>query len=364
MNSQNRLAFIDSLRGFAALYVVIFHMCLVPDFKPVIPSAIRPVIMNGWTGVTLFFVISAFTLCLTLDQRKAERGSVLYFYLRRIFRIVPLYYLWFALMCLTHYGIHFLPALWDNKKVFLLYAVFGFNFVPNHQEGLVWASWTLGVEMVFYLFFPFLFKLCRSLPRVTAFFIISLLISWIHQKMTSNIPGYNAHVAFLSQLPIFLIGMICFFVYRDLNVQRWPKWLGHILTAGSGIAIIGVSYIPAQEFHYAVLYLTAVVYGTLLIGLCISSNRVVVNKSTMFLGLISYSLYLNHPRLIYYLGDVYRKIYSFNAHNTLSFLGCIFITLTALILVSYLTYKIIEEPGMNLGRMLIKRIKALKTSSG
>jgi peptidoglycan/LPS O-acetylase OafA/YrhL len=57
-----RLHFIDALRGLAALYVLLFHFVMIPQPKLYVPPAIRPLVLNGWSGVTLFFVISAFTL--------------------------------------------------------------------------------------------------------------------------------------------------------------------------------------------------------------------------------------------------------------------------------------------------------------
>ena len=69
-----RLHFIDALRGLAALYVLLYHFVLIPQPNVYVHPAIRPLVLNGWSGVTLFFVISAFTLCFTLDQRK-QRAS-------------------------------------------------------------------------------------------------------------------------------------------------------------------------------------------------------------------------------------------------------------------------------------------------
>src|SRR5947209_6448777 len=71
-HDSRRLNFIDSLRGLAALYVLVFHIALVPEFKPAIPDLISPIVLNGATGVALFFVISAFTLCLTFNGKASE----------------------------------------------------------------------------------------------------------------------------------------------------------------------------------------------------------------------------------------------------------------------------------------------------
>ena len=133
MRDSKRLAFIDSLRGFAALYVVVFHMVLVPKFKPTIPELIKPFVLNGGHGVTLFFVISAFTLCYTFQAKHSEKTPVLSFYLRRAFRIIPLYYTWLLAMCFVTFGWDILSGIWGDKKSLILYTFFGFNFFPGKQ---------------------------------------------------------------------------------------------------------------------------------------------------------------------------------------------------------------------------------------
>jgi peptidoglycan/LPS O-acetylase OafA/YrhL len=154
--AKPRIEFLDCLRGLAALYVVAHHLPLASFPRIVPPAWLEPLIHNGFTGVTLFFIISAFTLCLTLDGRQRAPHSTSNFYVRRLFRIVPLYYVWlaasFALAIVGRWGFDKLPR---SSFDLLLYTGFGYNFFSGRQEGLVFSSWTLAVEMVFYAVFPF-----------------------------------------------------------------------------------------------------------------------------------------------------------------------------------------------------------------
>ena len=83
------------------------------------------------------------------------------------------------------------------------------------QEGLVWASWTLGVEMVFYLIFPWIFITFNNLKKAIGLFAITLLLSYIHFELTKNIPDYIPGMAFLSQLPVFIFGILTYWVYKN-----------------------------------------------------------------------------------------------------------------------------------------------------
>jgi peptidoglycan/LPS O-acetylase OafA/YrhL len=361
----NRLHFIDSLRGFAALYVIMFHMVLVPSPKLMIPAWLHPFIYNGGTGVTLFFVVSAFTLCFTLEARQGEPKRTASFYLRRVFRIVPLYYVWLTVMAFTEWG----WGTWHHKTL-LLFTTFSYNFVPSCQEGLVWASWTLGVEMVFYLFFPLLFSIVKTATRAWLFVIFSLFISALHFKCVqwSGLPpGTQEKVTKFSifhQLPVFAVGMLAYFLYKRLMEKERPNrrlfaWLLGLGTAG----VVLLPYIPKALDIFPSIYLMAVAYTLLLLGLSGMPTFVIVNRVTIFFGTISYSLYLNHPLLIYNCSRVYSFIYSHRANLLLKLAACYGLTLIMVTVLSCLTYMLIEQPGIKLGSQLIRRLKAAPRAS-
>jgi peptidoglycan/LPS O-acetylase OafA/YrhL len=89
---MRRLDFVDSLRGLAALYIVVYHMALVPHPRLEAPHWAQAVVLSGGTAVTLFFVVSAFSLCHTMNAHAGELHAVRDFFIRRLFRIAPLFY--------------------------------------------------------------------------------------------------------------------------------------------------------------------------------------------------------------------------------------------------------------------------------
>ncbi|HEY2980149.1 MAG TPA: acyltransferase family protein, partial [Anaerolineales bacterium] len=142
--ARTRLGFIAALRGYAALYVFLFHLVYYPGLP--LPVWTGNFIRAGGTGVTLFFMISAFTLSLSMRGHIDQPGAFKSFYIRRYFRIAPLFYTWLA----ATWVIGLLGHDWNYSwKDVLLNVFFGFNFVPGKDEGIVWISWTLGVEMAF-----------------------------------------------------------------------------------------------------------------------------------------------------------------------------------------------------------------------
>src|SRR5438093_1586486 len=89
---ENKIRFVDALRGFAILGVMVVHCGQIGANQ--FPSFIQNIIVNGAIGVQLFFVASAFTIFLTYDNRyHQEENPNINFFIRRFFRIAPMYYI-------------------------------------------------------------------------------------------------------------------------------------------------------------------------------------------------------------------------------------------------------------------------------
>ncbi len=346
---RGRLESIDALRGLAALAVVAFHMSLIPTPRPAVPGWARPAVEAGSSGVTLFFLISGFTMALTATRR-AEPRPVASFYLRRFFRIAPLYYCWLAFM-IARGG--YLPG----KPRLLELVAFAYNPDPALQEGLVWASWTLGVEMVFYAGFPWVYRhvagLARSLAACGAALGVAGLSWWGMAR--AGLPfEYRLH-SLSTQLPLFLLGIACFHASALGIVQDRRRGLTMI---AAGLAmLVGVAYgrpaIPAW------LHPTAPAYILILLGLRAAPVGIVANRATAWVGTISFSLYLNHPMLIFGLSGVglYARIDALPIMAGARFALCFAATLALLIPVSWATYEAVERPANRLGAIAVGHLR-------
>jgi len=141
-----KLKYFDSLDGVRAVGVilVIFSHYGGEGFKW----------LSGWLGVDMFFVLSGFliTTLLLREQEKNDRVSLRNFYLRRIFRIVPVYYLILAITSFQAYALG--NEAWREMKEALPYYA---TFLNEQQLQLQWPwrlTWTIGIEWKFYLVWP------------------------------------------------------------------------------------------------------------------------------------------------------------------------------------------------------------------
>lgn len=361
---KRRLEFLDALRGLAAVYVVIYHMLLLPQPHLTAPRWVEKFAMAGGTGVTLFFIVSAFSLYYTMPLRLKERNPTFSFYLHRFFRIAPLFYFLIVVTLIRDawtFGV-------THSAVDILSSVaFVFNLIPSGQEGFVWAGWTIGVEMIFYAVFPLIYSRIKSSGHGIALFFGSLMLWLVIQLVLDYMVMPEAWKQSILQwstfkhFPIFAVGILAYHAYTSFYAKNPDP--GTCRSVGTGLLWGGV-------FGFAALlqgwlpnifgdsyYWQGLVFGCLFMGLALCPWRMAVNAVTRYLGKISYSIYLNHTTAIFFLAPVYRWIYRQSPSLTLSFLASLMLTFVVVLPVSALTYRFIERPGITMGKILAARLR-------
>jgi peptidoglycan/LPS O-acetylase OafA/YrhL len=360
----HRLEFVDSLRGLAALYVAIFHMAVLPDPDLEVPHWAYAVVHHGATAVTLFFIISAFSLCHAMKAHRSESGKILAFYVRRFFRIAPLFYLMLVFYLwrdAAYFADWHTPLAWAKNTLF----VFNFSWDPG---GIVRASWTIGVEMIFYAIFPLLFAQFRDFPRLVALIFATLLGAVLYHELVLHLAVPLDIPAFLQEhffrfsffrcFPVFVFGMICWLIFdRYIDGREHRPAIGAALILGSLWAYHALLQGALTFWFPDPYYWESVIYSALVLGLAIKPSAIFVNRLTLFAGKISYSIYLLHPPTVFFLEPVYRRIYAAGLPLSASFLLCVGLTLGTVMLVASMTYRWVEAPGMRLGKRLLARLE-------
>ena len=356
---KENLAFIDALRGLAALYVVICHVGFIPTPPLTLPELETHFVYGGHTGVILFFLVSSFTLSLSSERRQHESNHLVRFYFRRLFIILPLFYASVLLACLRDYILH--GFIHEPSAIFS--SLIGV-FQPGKIDGMVWASWTLGIELTFYLVFPFIFALAHNLKRALvilgATIAIDLVISnFILASLSADVHDSSIRFSFLHNLPFFLFGIVFYFLYRKTIASNGGgRPIGYLLTY-TALILFAVLIVWKPESYTSLArgghYLVTATMVLFMLGLVYHPTSFIVNPATRFLGKISYSLYLLHPPLVFFLIPTFRTIYAKDMSTNLAFFLSLSLTLAILVPISTLSYSIIEVPGLKLGSRLIKR---------
>jgi peptidoglycan/LPS O-acetylase OafA/YrhL len=231
--------YVDVLRGIAVLGVIAVHTCQYGSFQ-IAQKSINNLLGNGARGVQLFYLVSAFTLFLSMKNRKEnEYHPVRNFYLRRFFRIAPMYYLG-IIYYLWQDGFGSRYWLGDATHISIgniisnMLFLHGFN--PYWINSLVPGGWSVAVEMMFYGIFPFIFSKLKSVNQAIKIFIGSLIIRLVLQYVLSKYDptesdylwGSYLFLYFPSQFPVFILGIIMYFIViekQKISIITNEIWL-------------------------------------------------------------------------------------------------------------------------------------------
>jgi peptidoglycan/LPS O-acetylase OafA/YrhL len=357
--------YVDGLRGIAILMVVLVH---VTQYAVALPwgaqapyhfSWSRRYVDAGATGVQLFFILSAFTLYASSQRRYlTDRLPVRSFYVRRAFRILPLW--WLAV------------AYWAIQKDSPLDAVaaqatflFGF-FRGNPVFDIVPGGWSLFVEETFYLLLPLLFARVRSLRTAIWLLIVLVVVAVVWTHVGNAIPAFDSENSFVELFPLaqwfpFAAGIVVYYLLRhpDIGVE-WLERRGvrQGLTLATAVAIVGFIGVPSE----VALLPTAALF---LLVLASVSSRSLFGRLTrvrllMLFGRYCYSIYLMHfivldlldARIIRGLTDLHLNGAPLELRIVVTFIPISAICLA----LGVVSYNAIELTCVRAGRRVVARI--------
>ncbi len=258
-------------------------------------------------GVDLFFTISGFLITLQLlhfREKAAQNGinqSVIFkeFYIRRVFRIFPLYYLIVILATLFNSG--------EIRDALIYNLTFTTNFYivnVNHWPGIFSHFWSLSVEEHFYLFWPFIivFVSNKSLPYITVSLIIITLI--IKLFIIDESSGYYLlHVHTVSCIDLIMFGCLLAWLYKNKSDSVKEIFQSGKFLLLAFCLIVGISIykycIDEGLLEYVVLRSLTGILFTFLIGGLVFSNTpvnqgILANKRLIIGGKLSFGIYLLH----------------------------------------------------------------------
>jgi peptidoglycan/LPS O-acetylase OafA/YrhL len=351
---------LNGLRAIAALAVVFSHATLsmasfglnpfvfgtYPDGNPL------TTLLAGF-GVSIFFALSGFLITYLLMQEKSFGSiSINNFYMRRILRIFPLYYLYLILAVVTTliFGIHF------EVKSLLFYIFFSANvpFILGGGIPLLLHYWSLGVEEQFYAFWVWVIKKSKSILASVTLLLAGLMIlkcslrvfdiyyhagqmNWLYQIM--NITRFQC-------MAIGAIGAIFYFQRNKIILSLIGS---RVCQLASWIIIF---FVLINKFHIASFLdneILSVVTVFLIIGQAKQKNRIINldNRILEFIGKRSYGIYVWHPLVIFYFAQILPKFHSSLASPlaySIIYLGTFILTVA----VASISYNFFEKKFLNM----------------
>ena len=342
---------IDGLRAVAVLAVVLHHLS-------------APLVPGGYAGVDVFFVISGY-LITSIISREMEEGSFTFarFYERRARRIFPALFAMLAITLVAGYLL-LLPSdysatlraalgtlLFSSNIIFWREMADGYFAATDTGLNPLLHTWSLAVEEQFYVFFPFLLLLCyRYFRRHTVLILIGCVVLSLAAAVLL-VQSKGVAVFFLSPFRAWelLAGSLLAFNAVPAIKSR----LVREVVAGAGLlAIVAVCFLYDSKTNFPGLAALAPVLGAAAIMHAGASGPSLVGRMlqwrpVVYVGLISYSLYLWHWPLI---------VLTRYATGMGSIAPYLPVLLAASLALGSLSYHFIEQPfrrGMRLTRTVV-----------
>ncbi len=346
---QPRLAHIDALKGIGIVYIVLFHAV---NLSPgTYPSFLYNLFASGWSGIQLFYMVSAYSLWRTFAQREASAShSILAFYIRRFFRIAPLYYvvlIWYIVL----YGFSS-PSWGFTATLFTLTN----GFFPAWDAGTINGGWAVTTGVVFYILAPLFFVFIKNLPAAVGFLLGSLVVYHGQNYILGGMVAPELLTFyFLSQAPYFFLGVVMYYILHGAPAAEPRKEAkagkSTVYLVLSGLAILILAITNDKSYNQFLLVVLLLAFG---VALARAPHRYLVNRFTIFVGRLSYSAYLIHFAVLVMLAPYYDAMIAKNGILLNLAYGVAVFVIT--IIISELTFVAIEEPGRKLGSICAKYV--------
>jgi peptidoglycan/LPS O-acetylase OafA/YrhL len=374
-HAQGNLPWLDGLRGIAALWVLLSHIQILSGASYV------PLLSWGDLAVDLFMLLSGFLMAHNYiarqDSEPWDSGRTIgQFWLRRFFRIAPLYYL--VLLVALVVGPMMgqfradIASIWPQTGTAperyldqglvntLLHVSFLFGFSPQYAFRTALPDWSIGLEMQFYLFFPFIMLLMARLTPIVASTILIGVCVLARPLFRDFIHAFPMPAFLLIKFYVFLIGMWIAQARAERSMRRG-------LLIGVGLALMWMVLERSPVAVARVLMVAGMFYlmnnGTLpgseaVAGATVRLRQALSNRIATFMGETSYSVYLVHLLIVLPVAGLLAHHSDYTTLPAPLRFGLIaLIALPVSYAIGWMLYNSVEKRGIQLGKRLLIKTK-------
>ncbi len=347
-SQQRSIPSLDGLRAVSVSLVILAHY--VPEHWKA-PFWGSYLFLLGQLGVSMFFVISGFLITFLLCKESSEESTISLknFYLRRIFRIFPAFYMYLAVAAaLTAVGVFSLKA-----KDFLIAGTYLWNYYMPSSPSILSHTWSLSLEEQFYLFWPACLKLlkpARALPITVALIFLEPILRvliYLHFPQIRQTGKISAMLH--TRIDTIMFGCLIALLWRHNSFKRFvDRYVGSILFLATLLFLFFLDPLLNQyardAYHPFWLTFDGVALSVILIYLVRNPRTIcgrLMNLRTLrYIGVLSYSLYLWQQMF----ADVWQRWFPL---NLLAAFGC-----------ANLSFYLVERPFLRLRDRALQRVRS------
>ncbi|AQZ88855.1 acyltransferase [Escherichia coli] len=369
MTRKGWLPELEGLRGLASVWVFIGHIAILTECR-------IPILGEPTYGVDLFILLSGFLMTKNYIERQdiepwIKFSTMRNFWIRRFFRIAPLYYILLAI------AIYFGPYIGNMREIIadfypqtatdvnrfsdqsvkniMLHLSFIFGVIPDYSFRTTLPDWSIGLETQYYLIFPFIMIAAEKFGMRLSLLITSILSTFMFFIFPDFFKSFHMPSFILIKLPIFIAGMLVY-----MSIFKHNK--SYLALAIFVIIIASTSHIHINTKQLVIQIILCAFIFYIVNGDDVSKQnelkkqikRTLNNKFSVWLGDVSYSVYLIHLLIV-------TPVCAFllnhsEIHHEPAFLRLFITSIICFPIVyslSYISYLSIEKPCIKIGKKII-----------
>lgn len=343
---------LESLRGIAAIAVVIFH------FNFTTPLVNNPLIQHAYVMVDFFFVLSGFVIAMNYQHRLENFNAVWQFQCRRFWRLYPLHF--FIIMIFVLRDLRF--AISQCLNGHMSPPMFQWEYVPKLGHNLLltqamfveklsfnWPSWSISTEFYTYLVFALTVCFFKRF-RILAYLLLIAGSGWLAWQWGFGLKSASLYGIYRC-LYSFFLGAMAYEYYRHFPANR-KSFLPTCLLITSLVSVITLTDSQIEMVIPLIFCITIVAVASMENQTPL--KKLLSHRVLVYLGKISYSVYMTHAFVILMFLTVMRRYTSIPTttdargyihYNTHPLTGTLLILLAIAIVIgiSHLTYHLIED---------------------
>ena len=354
--ANNKILYLESLRGIAALSVAIFHFDNNSFFN-------NSFTRNGWLMVDFFFILSGFVISLNYQNKILKLTDIFKFQFKRFLRLYPLHLIMlivFLFIEIAKYIVNSklgitpnnLPFSINNFETFILNLFLLQNLFSEYLSWNV-QSWSISSEFYTYLIFGFLTVFLfrnKTMIYITSFLIVLLTFFILYKTSMETSNGF-VRCLYSFFLGVIIFNLSNFLQYRITNVFSYLFFI---------LAIVAVIFSEGEK-EIGLNIFVPIFFSIFILSLLISNDKNFIkillnNKFLVYLGTISYGIYMTHTAVWWIINQSLRFLFNYQIfvnqegatkvvfENTFLASFVMLIGLTIIVLVSHLSFKLVEMP--------------------
>ena len=340
-------AFVDGLRFVAILSVVFFHIPVLKltetDFnESFLQKIIPPFHITGGRGVHIFFVLSAFILSVNELKRNTSLPFIT-FYKRRLWRIYPPFFLTMAIVFVANCWFTHQYTFGELFPSFLATVTYTQNFFSYYLSlpELSAVTWTLEVEIQFYLIFPFLKQVYTLSPVSRRGLLTGGILLFVLLAHYFPLPFASLYDHF----SLFLLGMLLGDLYVNDKYHQLPEFLLLPLALLSFVFLFYSNQKNSSSIVYETTFVAALFvffYSAYQNGVF---NKLLSTSLICIIGGMCYSIYLLHTPFLSFLERLKEK-WIYNEMTSVDTIAWCLLNILIVFAFSAVYFLLVEKPFM------------------